>query len=285
MELLETHGRRGTFLVVRDAAAFVLSYALEYGIRPQLAQDLIVAERLQPPRAASPAWPWYIRIKALGTFELVIDGTVHRREGRSPQKVLEMLKVLVSGGRREQHSSALSDALWPDAEGDDAKVSLHTALHRLRRMLRDERAVRLQGGKLWLDQDLCWSDVWSFERQADTLLAVDHALNAPEQEEARQTLELYEGPLLPNDDHPVVLAARERLHTKFIKLSTRFGDALADAQRWGDCVRVLERALELDPANQPLAARLTRVLGQQEVARTAGISLESSPAGGRGRRS
>ena len=100
-----------------------------------------------------------------------------------------------------------------------------------------------------------------------------------------ETLDLYEGPLLPADDHPMVLAARERLHTKFIKLSTRFGDALADGRRWGDCVRVLERALEFDPANQPLAARLTRVLGQQEVARTAGISVESSPARGRGSRS
>jgi len=282
MQLLERQGRRGTFLVVRDAAAFVLNYALEYGIQSQLAHDLIVAEGLQPPSGASSAWPWHIRIKALGTFNLQIDGAVYRREGRSPQKVLEMLKVLLSCGSREQYSTALSDALWPDADGDEAKISLHTALHRLRRLLRDEEAVRLQGGKLWLDRELCWADVWTFEHQADALLASGHALNTAEQDEARRTLALYEGPLLPGDDHPALLHARERLHNKFIKLSIRFGEALADGQNWHECTRTFDRALEIDPANRPIAARRSRILALRDSALAADGSIAGgAPAGGR----
>lgn len=272
MARLERHSTRGPFLLVREAAAFVLNHALEFDVAPQLARDLIVSDRLRPPRTASTTWPWQVRIRVLGTFQMVIDGTEYQSGGRSPQKVLEMLKVLALSGHRELHSSVLCDNLWPDAEGDDAKVSLHTALHRLRRVLRDEQAVRLQNGKLWLDRDLCWVDVWTFERQADSLLSVDRALNPSEQAEARRTLEWYEGSLLPGEDHPTILAARERLHAKFIKLSTRYGDALASANRWGECAGVLERALELDPGNQPLAARLSRAIGQWESARNTGTT-------------
>jgi len=262
MEMLQRPGALGSLLVMRSVASFICHWAIEFDVSTHFALDLIRRAGLEPPEGASERWPWPVRIRAFGPLELSCAGVEVRKDGRLPQKVMELVSILVAQGARGAYVDAIADALWPDAEGADAKVSLHTTLHRLRRFLQNGQAVTLRAGRLSLDPALCWTDVRAFESSADALLASVQGLTDSEQELARSLLQKYRGQLMPGEDHPWILSARERLHAKFLKLTIRLADTLGSLQDWDAGVRVLERALELDPGNEPLLARLSRLLQQ-----------------------
>ena len=66
--------------------------------------------------------------------------------------------------------------LWPDVDGDAAQRSFDTTLHRLRKIMGDDRVLVLRDGKLSLDGRYCRVDVWAFERllgQSQRLLMRD----------------------------------------------------------------------------------------------------------------
>jgi LuxR family transcriptional regulator, maltose regulon positive regulatory protein len=143
-----------------------------------------------------------IAIYTLGRFELVLDGAPLRFRGRAPMRALELLSALIAAGGRGVSVASLSDSLWPEADGFDAYRAFTTTLHRLRRLLRCQEAVRLCAGRLTLDPYLCRVDLWEFER----------ALRAARDPAAMQeALELYHGPFLGDDPSPWALATRTRL--------------------------------------------------------------------------
>ncbi len=143
-----------------------------------------------------------IVIYTLGRFELVLDGAPLRFKGRAPMRALELLSALISAGGRGVSVASLSDSLWPEADGFDAYRAFTTTLHRLRRLLRCQEAVRLCAGRLTLDPQLCRVDLWEFER----------ALRAARDADSLQdALGLYHGPFLGDDPSPWALATRTRL--------------------------------------------------------------------------
>ena len=81
---------------------------------------------------------------------------------RKPQ---ELLQALIAFGGLEVGAGALIDALWPDSEGDAAYHALESALYRLRQLLGTRDAIRMEGGKVSLNQDRLWVDVWEFEEE------------------------------------------------------------------------------------------------------------------------
>jgi len=279
MEILEQPGVLGSLLVMRSVASFLCNWAIEYGVREHVALDLIRDAGLEPPDDASERWPWPVRIRAFGAFEMSFSGVSFTKDRRLPQKVMELLKLLVGGGAREHYVDALADALWPDSDGADAKGSFHTTLHRLRRLLGNDRVVPLSSGKLALNAALCWTDVRTFEQQADLLLASGHRFGEREQGLALSVLRGYRGQLMPGDDHPSILGSRDRLHAKYLKLTFRLADTFGSDQRWNEGVLLLERALEIDPGNEPLLARLSRQL--QQAGREDEVALLRDGAVGR----
>ena len=75
-----------------DLAARLLEFALEHGIEPDYARTLIEKNALAAPPDAGPAWPFRLRVRALGGFELIRDGAadaLHRQgaaaAARSPE--------------------------------------------------------------------------------------------------------------------------------------------------------------------------------------------------------
>jgi LuxR family maltose regulon positive regulatory protein len=143
-----------------------------------------------------------IVIHTLGRFELLINGAPLRFKGRAPVRALELLAALVAAGDGGASVGRLSDQLWPDADGFDAYRAFTTTLHRLRRLLNCQNAVRLSAGRVSLDPHLCTVDAWDFERTLRG--AVD-----PEAIEA--VLDAYTGAFLGDDPSPWALAMRERL--------------------------------------------------------------------------
>ena len=159
--------------------------------------------------------PPRIAIYTLGRFELVLDGVPLRFKGRAPMRALELLSALIAAGGRGVSVASLSDSLWPEADGFDAYRAFTTTLHRLRRLLRCQEAVRLCAGRLTLDPLLCRVDLWEFER------AMRAARDA---ESLREALELYHGPFMGDDPTPWCISMRARLEKQVSGVKSRFAE-------------------------------------------------------------
>ena len=135
--------------------------ALENDIEVEYVRGLIRRWSLVPetPPLHIGNWPWPLRIHTLGGFQLMLNEVPVTLTGKV-KKPLELLKVLIALGGRGVSQERLSDALWPDADADLAKRSFDTTLHRLRKLLGNERMLQLQAGRLSIDPRYCWVDTW-----------------------------------------------------------------------------------------------------------------------------
>ena len=91
------------------------------------------------------------------------DGAPITFPRKAPGKPLALLKLIVAWGGKPTPQAEICDALWPQAEADVALDSLSVTVHRLRRLLGDPEAVKLQDGRLNIDTARCQVDAWAFE--------------------------------------------------------------------------------------------------------------------------
>jgi LuxR family transcriptional regulator, maltose regulon positive regulatory protein len=98
--LAREQGYRSLIWQDPKSMALLCAQALQAYIEPEHARALIAAHRLVPP--ADPAlaehWPFPVRIRSLGPFQLEIGGEPLRFEGKPQRKPLELLKLLVALG-------------------------------------------------------------------------------------------------------------------------------------------------------------------------------------------
>lgn len=149
----------------RPALAGYCVTALEQGIEPEYTRRLIHKHQLMPdpPPIHLEAWPWQVRIRTLGRFEIEIDGVpLMFSSSRVPVKPLELLKALIGFGCRDVSQERLSDALWPETDGDAARRAFYTNLHRLRALLGEESLI-LSDGRLSLNPQRCRVDIALFD--------------------------------------------------------------------------------------------------------------------------
>jgi tetratricopeptide (TPR) repeat protein len=162
-------GREGgylnTFIYQSSTMVRLCEKALEAGIEVEYVQNLIRKRHLTPekPPLHLENWPWPIKIVTLGRFELIKDGQPVQFYRKTQQKPLALLKALIGLGGRGVREDQISDALWPDADGDIAHESFKITLHRLRKLIGYEKALTLHEGRLTLDDRFCWVDVWAYE--------------------------------------------------------------------------------------------------------------------------
>ncbi len=168
--VLAGYRARGQTVFLRnrpDLAARLLDFALEHDIEPDCARMLIEKNALAAPPDAGPAWPFRLRVRTLGGFELVRDGEPLRFSGKAQQRPLDLLKLLVALGGCDVDSQVLMSSLWPDADGAAAKTSFDTTLFRLRKLVDVDNALVLAAGKLSLARTLAWTDVWALDAAID----------------------------------------------------------------------------------------------------------------------
>ena len=99
--VLAEYRARGQVMFLRnrpDLAARLANHALRHGIETEFVHTLIERNLLAAPADAAPAWPFRLRIKALGGFELDRDGMPMRFTGKAQQRPLDLLKLLVALG-------------------------------------------------------------------------------------------------------------------------------------------------------------------------------------------
>lgn len=237
----------------RADAAALCAFALERGVETDYVRSMIAQGQLAPPSGSYPEeWPWPIRIYTLGRFAVVKDGAPLAFGAKARKRPLELLRTLIILGGRDVSVSKLSQILWPEADGDLARRSIETTLHRLRRLIGDQCIVR-EENQLSLNPRYCWLDVRAFERWAEVSEGTE-----PSTEKARRLLKLYRGPFLSEDDGTASLLLRERLQTKFVRGMERLGDMLEGEGSHDLAASCYEEAIDIEPAAENLYRRLMR---------------------------
>lgn len=248
--------------------------ALEYGIEADYVRRLIRLRGLIPPilssqlingeqrgMAAVEDWPYPVKIYCLGNFKILKNGEPVEFAGKVQQKPLAMLKVLVALGGREVAAEQMIDALWPEAEGDTAHISFKTTLHRLRQLLGSEKAIRLQEGRITLDERYCWIDVVAFQELIEKSENGGNRDSSGTRRDPRQlrlkAINLYAGEFLPADGkEPWAIRMRERLKARAIRLFDAEGRSHEEAGAWGEAVECYEKALDANELYEEFYQRL-----------------------------
>ena len=224
--------------------------ALEAGIEVEYARDLIRKLGLVPdlPSLATENWPWPVRIHMLGGFQVSVDGKQVRFSGKVQKKPLLLLKALVAIKGGEARAEQIEDVLWPDADGDVARRAFETTLHRLRKWMGHADALRFSNGLVEMDRQVCWTDVWAFERLVEEAGAREREGQAALAVELTgKAVLLYKGALLPGEaNEPWTVSPRERLRRKFLRCIIWLGLRHEAAQAWEKAVACYQRGLEVD---------------------------------------
>ncbi len=210
-------------------------------------------------------WPWPIRIETLGSFALKLDGVPVRSARKAQKKPLDLLKALISQGGHEVNAAAVAEMLWPEAEGDAALEALEVTLRRLRKLLGRDEAIRLQEGRLALNERLCWVDTRAFEhahQRADAVLTRGgpKVTDTDLESLAQRLLSLYPGHFLAGDDeNPWLLACRQRLASRMFRDLSAIGQLWEDRGAPGKAELIYRRGVELDAVSEILYRRLMSV--------------------------
>jgi hypothetical protein len=140
--------------------------ALKAGIEVEYVQNLIRRKGLVPDARAMELenWPWPVQVFTLGEFRLVLDGKPVEFSGKVQERPLALLKAVIAHGGKNVPEGQLCDLLWYGADGDAAYRSYATNLHRLRKLLGNDKAVISRGGRVTLNQSLVWTDALVFEK-------------------------------------------------------------------------------------------------------------------------
>ena len=188
------------------------------------------------------------RIHVLGRFRLLAGNSPIAIPPRL-RKPQELLQALVAFGGIEVTAGMLIDALWPDSEGDAAYHALESALYRLRQLLGARDTIRMEGGKVSLNRDQLWVDMWEFEKELQR--PRDPGMSCIERI-GRLRL-LYQGHFLQYEtEKPWVLEARQDLRDRLLRAVRDAARECEHARRWEDAANLYRSGIELDSLNEGL---------------------------------
>jgi LuxR family transcriptional regulator, maltose regulon positive regulatory protein len=188
------------------------------------------------------------RVYVLGRFRLLRGDTaiIIPPRLRKPQ---ELLQALIAFGGTAVSAGALIDALWPDSEGDAAYHALESALYRLRQLLGAREAVRMEGGKVSLNREQLWVDMWEFEEE----LRRPHDPEGNAIERIDRLRRLYQGHFLQHEtEKSWVLKAGHDLRDRLLRAIRDAARECEHARRWEDAATLYQSGIELDSLNEGL---------------------------------
>ena len=266
------------FIEIRRWMSPLCAIALEAGIEPEYVRRLIKHYEWAVPPERPEAWPWPVRVYALGSLRVHIDVGLLTFTRKTPRKPIALLKAILAFGRENVPIARVLDALWPDEEGDKAYHSFGLALHRLRKLLGSNDAVLLDQGRLSLNRVRVWTDLERLDRQLQAVIATG---------DPQPLLAAYAGHfLVDSDEHAWVLPTRDQYRMRFVRTIC---DVARQRESAGETHRArvwYQQALEIDPFVEDFVQGLMRchiALGEQPQAEAAFAQLKSRLQAGSGK--
>jgi LuxR family transcriptional regulator, maltose regulon positive regulatory protein len=189
-----------------------------------------------------------LRVHVLGRFRLFASGSPVpiRPRLRKPQ---ELLQALIAFGGSEVGASTLIDALWPESEGDAAYHALESAIYRLRRLLGSQDVVSMAAGKVSLNPQRLWVDVWEFLAE---LKCLPNEV-AGNKDWIARIRALHRGAFLQQEvDQPWVLQAREEFRDQSLNAVRAAAHECERRQQWESAIELYQLGIEIDSMNENL---------------------------------
>ena len=194
--------------------------------------------------------PADVRVFLLGGFSVVVDQQPVADRWRL-RKAKTLIKLLALAPGHRLHREQIVDILWRDTTAQAGTNNLHQIVHNVRRMmgagsvgLHDDVVQLCPGGGLTVDVDM-FEQAAAKARRASDITAL------------RSALQLWAGPLLPEDQYAEwATEHRERLAETHAGLVTELGSRLLGQ---GDLQAALALLEPLAPS-RPLDEHLQRVL-------------------------
>jgi DNA-binding SARP family transcriptional activator/ATP/maltotriose-dependent transcriptional regulator MalT len=260
----------------RELAALAV-IALENGIEVEYVRQWIIRRSLTPddPPWHLSEWPWKVRIQTLGQFELQLDAEAARDKPRG--RPIELLKVALALGGRGVGVERITDVLWPNIDADYSHRSFNTTLHRLRKLLGDDHAVLFHDGKLTLNENYFWVDIWAFDRAVG---AVTNCLNNAGLQTsspqllplANDALALYQGQFMGDEDSAWAINARDQWKSRFVRFACEVAESLKHGQQQEEAITFLQACLDAEDLAEGIYRQL--MLYYQQLGRKAeGIEI------------
>lgn len=238
-------------------AGALAALALDADIAAAHVRAIVVRQRLAPPHRLLPGWPWPVAVHTLASFTIAIDGVAGSAHGKSQHRPHALLKALIAAGEAGKQQSSLALHLWPDV--DDAKAALNVTVHRLRKLLGNDQAIRVHAGRVVLNHAAVWVDADALVLLCDQISALAPAALAQQAPALAHTLlDLYRGPFCDGDTDPWLVSARERLRSRFLAAVSRLGEPLEAAGDWNALQQLYVQALQADPFAELLYRGLMR---------------------------
>jgi two-component SAPR family response regulator len=203
-----------------------------------------------------------LRIYTLGRFTLVRDGQPLRYVRKSPAKPLQLLKALIASGGRQVGAVNLASILWPDKEGDQAQRTFDTTLHRLRKYLGDDSYLQMEDGRLTLNSDHVWVDVWECERQMTKLRGLlSHHINPDVTVDislcSDSLIRYYQGHFLSREQSFCwSVSLEERLRNRFIHAMLALGNFWEQQGLPTKAIVCYQKGIEVDDLVETFYQRL-----------------------------
>ncbi len=252
-----------------DLVEPLLHLALEQNTETAYVQHLIRQARIVPqdPLGIPDKWPIPVRVFTLGRFSVQVDGKLLPGTARTKNRPLELLKAIIAFGGQDVAQEKLMDALWPDASGDTAIKSMHTTLHRLRKLLGTEESVILKDGYLSLDTRNVWVDIRRLEQLLDR---IGQELDSPSLDAEVITRltsaaeKLFQGPFLDSEAaRPWSIAPAERIRNRLIRTILTLGHFWENRGNWKRAADCYHCGLELDPLTEVFYRHLMQAYFKQ----------------------
>lgn len=235
-------------------ASRVSGDALNAGIECAFVRATVAQRKLPPPALDCAAWPWPLEITTFGGFALKRFGEPMPFEGKVQKKPLELLKSIVSVGRRGISIHLLCEMLWPDSEAEQARTAFKVTLSRLRKLLDVANAFELTDTRIALNADVVRVDCARFEMLADALEAINCRSSSTL---AKQFVSVYRGRFLGSEPcNRWLQSARERWHARFVRVVIGAGTRIEAEAHIDSAISIYQTAVEHDTMSEELHRRL-----------------------------
>lgn len=293
-------GHRWMFLTQREEGVPLLIHALKHKIEPAFAQGLLrelgeaarsalnelighadpevrrYAQELLPAASSQPlatttaaAPPDVMHVTCFGDFQVTYRGQPVGEPGWLSTKAGDLFAYFITFRKGSLPKDRVLEALWPEMRPDRSSGAFHTALYKMRQMLRvngeQGKFVQARGGEYSLEKEHFWIDADEFSRLMAECSRDSHP--ALERCEAcatrlKRAVALYQGDYLQNLYYDWGLDEQRQLQERYLNALQVLATHQADRGNYEQALAYGRQVLVKDPLLEEAHRQMMRYYGR-----------------------